>query len=65
LMLKNSGDTILEDDSLVNSLNDSKKITDDINHKLSSAKILSDRIEDLRRSYRPVAVHGARLFFLV
>jgi hypothetical protein len=32
--LRNSGAEILDDDTLVNSLNESKKITDDIKHKL-------------------------------
>ena len=32
--LRNSGAEILDDDKLVNSLNESKKITDDIKHKL-------------------------------
>ena len=55
----------MEDDALLVSLNESKKITADITHKLKSAQQLSDRIENQRKAFRPVAAHGARLFFVV
>ena len=53
----------MDDDTLVNSLNDSKKITDDIKHKLHSAKMIEERIEENRRLFKPVAVQGAKLYF--
>jgi len=56
---------ILEDDTLVNSLNESKKITDDIKTKLKSAKIVQERINENRKNYKPVAAHGATLYFCV
>jgi len=55
----------LEDDSLVNSLNESKKITDDINLKLKSASHVEDRIEENRKNYKPLAIHAAKLYFTV
>ena len=64
-MLKEAGDDVLEDDSLLTSLDESKRITDDISHKLISAKHLGDRIEASRKAFRPVAVHGARLYFAI
>jgi dynein heavy chain len=63
--LMNSKDDILEDDALLNSLNESKKITADITRKLKSAKHLQDKIENSRKAFKPVAVHGAKLFFVV
>ena len=53
--LRNSGADILDDDTLVNSLNESKKITDDIKYKLQSAKMLEERIEENRRNFTPIA----------
>lgn len=64
-LLKEAGDDVLEDDSLLTSLDESKRITDDISHKLISAKHLGDRIEASRKAFRPVAVHGARLYFAI
>jgi hypothetical protein len=64
-LLLETGEDILEDDTLASTLDESKKITDDISLKLSLAGQLVQRIEDSRKAYRPVAVHGARLFFAV
>jgi dynein heavy chain, axonemal len=64
-LLREAGDDVLEDDTLLHSLDESKRITDDISHKLLSAKHLGDRIEASRKAFRPVAVHGARLFFAI
>lgn len=55
----------MENDALVNSLNESKKITDDIKQKIKSAKHIEERIEENRKSYKPVAEHGAKLYFSV
>jgi len=63
--LRSAGESILEDDTLVNSLNESKKITDDIKEKLKSAKKLEERIEENRKNYFPLAKHSATLYFCV
>ena len=63
--LRNSGKDILDSDDLVNKLEDSKQLTNDINHKLSVAKHIEDRIEENRKIFKPVASHGARLYFAV
>lgn len=55
----------MDDDSLVNSLNESKKITDDIKQKLATSKIIEERIEENRKNYKPVAEHGAKLYFCI
>lgn len=61
--LSRAGGDILNDDSLVNSLNESKKITDDIKMKLSSAKHVEERIEENRKNYMPVSKHASILYF--
>lgn len=64
-LLRDSGEDVLDDEILVNSLDESKRITNDISHKLAAAEHLSGRIEAARKAFRPVAVHGACLFFAV
>lgn len=63
--LRGAGEDILENDVLVNSLNDSKQITDDINEKLKTAKVIEERIEENRKHYFSVAEHAAKLYFCV
>jgi len=53
--LINSGDQILESDNLVQKLEDSKKVTEDIGIKLMIAQQVEQRIEDSRRIFKPVA----------
>lgn len=64
-MLRDSGSDILESDDFVNTLEESKTITQDITHKLTVAKHMEDRIEENRKIFKPVAQHGARLYFAV
>jgi dynein heavy chain len=64
-LLGAAGGDILEDETLVNSLDESKRITDDIAHKLAAARQLSERIEASRKAFGPVATHAARLYFAV
>jgi len=63
--LSESGNEILEKDDFVNQLNESKTITDDINHKLNSAKHIEERIEENRKIFKPVATHGTKLYFVI
>lgn len=63
--MRNAGEDILDDDTLVNSLNESKKITDDIKIKLKTAKHIEERIEESRKNYFSVAAHAAKLYFAV
>ena len=63
--LRNSGKNILESDDLVNKLEASKQLTNEINHKLNVARHVEERIEENRKLFNPVAEHGARLYFAV
>lgn len=64
-MLRSEGSEILESDDFVNKLEESKTITQDINNKLQVAKHIEDRIEENRKIFKPVAQHGARLYFAI
>lgn len=46
-------------------MNESKKITDDIKSKMKSAQVVEERIEENRKNFKPVAEHGAKLYFSV
>jgi len=63
LTLRTSGHEILESDDFVNQLEESKKVTEDINIKLTTSKHIEERIEENRKTFKPVAQHGARLYF--
>jgi hypothetical protein len=64
-MLRTSGSEILESDDFVNTMEESKKITNDITNKLSAARYIEERIEENRKMLKPVAQLASRLFFAV
>ena len=45
MQLRNSGEDILNDEKLINSLNDSKELTIEIKQKLQSSEAVEQRIE--------------------
>ncbi len=49
--LKNSGEDILNDETLINSLNDSKILTIDIQNKLQVSEAVEERIDMNRANY--------------
>lgn len=55
----------MDDDTLIHSLNESKKITEDIFFKLESAKVVEERIEHHREHYFPFAKNATTLFFTI
>lgn len=63
--LRESGSNILESDDLVNKLDQSKQMTQDISKKLDYAKSIGNKIEENRKIFQPVAEHGVRLYFAV
>lgn len=54
-ILRNSGTEILESDSFVNTMEESRKITNDIISKLAAAKHIEDRLEENRKILKPLA----------
>ena len=63
--LRNSGDEILESDSFIKQLNESKETTNEIEKKLKQAKNNEEKIRDLRGKFEETAKQGARLYFAV
>jgi hypothetical protein len=51
-----SGSEILESDGFVNTMEESRKITNDIVSKQTAAKHIEDRLEENRRILKPLAV---------
>ena len=45
-------------------MEESRKITNDINNKLSAAKHIEDRLEENRKILKPLAVLATKLFFV-
>jgi len=64
LLATSEGD-VLEDDTLVDKVTDSKKISNEINEKREIAVVTEANIDAARESYRPVAYRTAVLFFCI
>ncbi|CAE7602693.1 Dnah1 [Symbiodinium sp. CCMP2456] len=64
LLATSEGD-VLEDDTLVDKVTDSKAVSDDINEKKKVAEVTEKNIDAARESYRPVAFRTAVLFFCI
>lgn len=56
---------ITEDRALIEELELSKKISDEIAIKLKESKVTSEKINETSEKYRPVARRGALLFFIM
>ena len=54
-MLRTSGSEILDSDDFVNTMEESRKVTNDITNKLAASKHIEDRIEENRKILKPVA----------
>lgn len=64
-LLFNSEGNILDDERLINTLNDSKTTSTAIAGRLERAEKTEASITEARNKYRPVAVRGAVLFFVI
>uniref|UniRef100_A0A182SHB8 Dynein heavy chain n=1 Tax=Anopheles maculatus TaxID=74869 RepID=A0A182SHB8_9DIPT len=56
---------ILEDESAIKILDDSKRISSDIVKKQEDSREIEQKIEAFRQSYRPVAVHSSTLYYCI
>jgi dynein heavy chain, axonemal len=65
LRLSTAEGDLTEDVELIESLEESKRVADDINVKVSEAKETEKMIMVARNKYRGVAARGAMLFFLL
>ena len=64
-MLAESEGNILDDETLIHTLAQSKKTSEEINIKVAEAETTEKEIDTTREGYRPVAFHGSLLFFCV
>jgi dynein heavy chain len=63
--LKNAGEDILANITLIENLEESKKISDDIKIKVDEGRKTEENIALFSEKYRPAAERGALIFFLM
>lgn len=63
--LNTAKDDVLEDDSVVVTLEATKKIADDVELKVKEAKVTSAAIDEAREHYRPAAERASILYFIL
>lgn len=56
---------ILEDDSLINILDESKKTSDEITQRMKESEVTEKEIDITRETFRPVAYRASLLFFCI
>lgn len=64
-MLFSSGENILDNEELIDSLNDSKETTSTIATRLADSEKTQEKIIIAREVYRSVATRGSILFFVI
>ena len=64
-MLSEASGDILEDESLINTLDASKKTSEEIKEKLAQAEVTEKDIDTTRAQYVPVAFRSSLLYFCV
>jgi len=62
-ILSSAEGNILEDEEAINTINESKSISDDIKKKQKIAEETEKKIDTVRQGYKPVAFRGQILFF--
>ena len=63
--LNNASGDILEDQTLIDTLDDAKKTQKDAEASLEKQEKIKDRNSDIMREYKPVATRVAQLFFVI
>ncbi|KNC97013.1 uncharacterized protein SPPG_09508 [Spizellomyces punctatus DAOM BR117] len=64
-LLFNSEGNILDDEELINTLNQSKVTSAAIKERVAQAEVTEREINTAREKYRPVAIRGSVLYFVV
>ncbi|KAG9392138.1 Dynein heavy chain and region D6 of dynein motor [Carpediemonas membranifera] len=64
-LLNQATGNILDDEELINTLDQSKETTNDINARLEEAEKTSEEINITREQYRPVSTRASLLFFVL
>lgn len=58
-------EAILDADTLINVLDESKVTSAEIHERLADAKVVEEEINETRNKYTPVAVRGQILYFVI
>ncbi|XP_054642367.1 dynein axonemal heavy chain 7 [Dunckerocampus dactyliophorus] len=64
-VLSSSEGNILEDETAVTILSQSKVLANEITEKQAVAEVTERKIDDTRLGYKPIAIHSAILFFAI
>ena len=64
-LLAESSGNILDDEQLINTLDDSKKISKKTEESVAGAEVTTKEINVTCEAYRPVATRGSILYFVV
>ena len=56
---------ILDQDTLIDILEDSKKVAEEIGERMEAAVIVEAEINETRNTYTPVAIRGSILYFVI
>lgn len=64
-MLQSGGDSILNNEELINSLTESKKMSEEVERKLLTAKQTEHKIQQFQANYSPASSLSAVLYFCV
>jgi dynein heavy chain len=56
---------LLKDETLINTLQNSKKTAAEINQRMKDSKITEEKIDTSREAFRPVAYRASLLFFSI
>ncbi|CEM19434.1 unnamed protein product [Vitrella brassicaformis CCMP3155] len=64
-LIAEAGDNILESETLINTLDESKKTSETVGERMKVAEVTAKEINDARESYRSVALRGSLLYFVI
>lgn len=65
LLSESTEEQILDEDTLINVLENSKKTSYEINDRIAQALIVEEEINQTRNQYRTVAIRGSILYFVI
>ena len=63
--MTSKSEEILDDDKLINILEQSKKVSEEINLKIIDSQVVETQIQENRSIYKPIATRASVLFFIV
>lgn len=65
LLSESTEEQILDEDTLINVLENSKATSKEINERISTALVVEEEINQTRNQYRSVAIRGSILYFVI